>query len=159
MQWTHGGDVPRVASMFAHAFPLVLTVAGGLLYHVAMKTQSGAAGPWAFFTLAYGVAFIASAVLWRLGGGGIVATLGRLDRSSLIAAGLLGVAAVGIEAGYFLAYRSGWALSQASAISSVALVVLLAVVGIAASGEVLTASRAAGLVIAVGGVSLVVHGG
>jgi len=161
MQWTHRTAVRRLTLMLGHAFPLVLTVGGGLLYHLAMKSQSGAGGgtgPWAFFTLAYGVAFAASAALWRLGGGGGAASLGQLDRPTLVAAGLLGLAALGIEGGFYLAYRAGWALGQVSVISGATMNVLLAVAGVALAGEAMSATRALGLVVCLTGVALVVHG-
>jgi hypothetical protein len=110
--------------MVGQVIPLVLTVASGVLYHLALRGQSGSSNPWAFLAVAYGVAFVLSVVAWGVTSGGAAAVL---DRRVLGGAALLGGAAIGIELGYYLGYRSGWALGQASLVNAgcVALVLLL----------------------------------
>lgn len=158
MQWTHRGGRRTVAGMFGHAVPLFLTVASGVLYHLTIKGQSGGGStPWAFLTAAYAVAFVLSAGAWGVLGGGAIGG-GRgyavLDPRVLLGAALLGIAAVGIEVGVLLAYRSGWAMGQLSIINSGCVAVILCLIGVLLSGESMTASRGAGLVVALGGVWL-----
>lgn len=137
--------------MFGHAIPLVLTVGSGVLYHLALRAQSGATTPWAFLTAAYAVAFVLSAAAWGVVGGGAAPVL---DRRVLIGAALLGLAAVGIELGYFLAYRNGWAMGQVSIVNAGCVAAVLALVGVTLAGEAMSAGRALGLAVALGGVWL-----
>jgi hypothetical protein len=131
--------------MFGPAVPILLTVGSGVLYHLSIKAQSGAPAPWAFLTAAYAVAFALSAGAWGLSGGGAAPAL---DRRVLLGAGLLGLAAVGIELGYFLAYRAGWGLGQISIVNAGCVAAVLALVGVTLSGESMSAMRALGLVVA-----------
>ena len=127
------------------------------MYHLALKGQSGATSPWAFLTAAYAVALVLSAGAWAVAGGSAgVAPL--MDRRVWIGAGLLGLAAVGIEVGYFLAYRAGWGLGQVSIVNAACVAAVLAMVGMMLSGELMSAMRATGLVVALGGVWLLARG-
>lgn len=154
MQWTHPCAVAIVPPMPA-AVPLLLIVAGGIAYHLALKASSGGS-PWAVLTTAYGLAFVLSAGLWLRGGRAAAA---GLPRGALVVAIVLGLALIAIEGGYLLAYRTGWATGHVAALSNIAIVVALSVVGIALLGESLTAGRALGLVVAGLGGWLVIRGG
>ena len=70
--------------------------------------------------------------------------------------GLLALAVVGIEIGYLLAYRSGWKIGVTFAVTSVATVTVLALVGVALFAEHLDGRRVLGLVLALAGGWLVV---
>jgi drug/metabolite transporter (DMT)-like permease len=131
------------------ALPLVLVVVGGVAYHLALKASSGGS-PWAILTAAYGLAFVLCAGLWLRGG----RAAEGLGRGALAVAAVLGLALVAIEGGYLLAYRSGWAMGSAAALSNTAIVVALTVVGVGLLGESLTAARAVGVALAAGGVWL-----
>jgi drug/metabolite transporter (DMT)-like permease len=63
---------------------------------------------------------------------------------------------VGIEIGYLLAYRAGWPLGTTTGITYTASMVLLAVIGAACFSEGMTLRRSAGIVLAIGGVWLLV---
>lgn len=112
--------------MLAQSSPFLLTIGSGVLYHLALRGGGGGAGanPWAFLTLAYAVAFALSAAAWGASGGGLPA----IDRRVVTAASLLGAAAIGIELGYYLGYRSGWALGSASLVNAGCIAALLALI-------------------------------
>jgi hypothetical protein len=133
----------------ASPFPLILTVTGAVLYHLAQKS-AGAGSPWAILTPAYAVALAVSAVFWWKAGGVAAAPV---PRGGLAVALLLGLAVLAVEAGFFFAYRAGWAISQASVVNQVAVATVLAVVGIA-FGEGLSMQRLAGLGLCLGGAAL-----
>lgn len=135
--------------MFALVVPLLLIVGGGVAYHLALRASSGAT-PWAVLTPAYGLAFLVCALLWLRGRQPVAVP----PRGALLVAGVLALSLVAIEGGYFLAYRSGWAMSNAAALTNVAVIAALAVVGALLLGESLTQIRAIGLVIAALGVWL-----
>jgi hypothetical protein len=130
--------------------PLALIAAAGVLYHVAQKGAAKVSSPWPILAVAYASALVASALLWWLGGrSGPRGAWGSVPtRSELVAAGAIGVAAFGIETGFFLAYRAGWALGTTSLFSNLAVTALLTLIGALAFGEALTLARAAGMVIA-----------
>jgi drug/metabolite transporter (DMT)-like permease len=69
-------------------------------------------------------------------------------------AAVLAVALIAIEGGYLWAYRSGVAMSHATALTNTAVIAALAVLGALLLGESLTQIRAIGLVIAALGVWL-----
>ena len=133
---------------------LLTVIVSGVVYHLAQKT-SHAAHPWSMLSIAYGAAFALATAL--------ACTKGAFDGAgSRLATGmtglLIGLAAFGIEAGFFFVYRSGWPLSSASVVASLSVTVLLALLGVFAFGEGLSAGRAAGLVLAACGVVLIARG-
>jgi len=133
--------------------PLLLTIAGGAVYHLSQKAVGGAR-PWSVLAVAYGVAFVASSLLWWLMPG-----RGQAIRpAELGLAALIGLAALAIEAGFFLSYRSGWPVGTTALLSNVAVTVVLAAVGVAAYGEALSPTRAVGALLAVLGAWLLARG-
>ncbi len=141
------------AVMFPMALPFALIIGGGVAYHLALRAAS-ASSPWAVLTPAYGLAFLVCAGLWvRAGELRVVPAKGVL-----MVAGVLALSLLAIEGGYFLAYRSGLAMSNAAALTNTVIVGALAVVGVLLLGESLTAARGLGLVLAAFGVWLVVRG-
>lgn len=146
-------DASAASRYLATMLPLVLIVVGGIAYHLALKASSGGS-PWAILAVAYGLAFVLCAGLWVRGGR---ATEG-LGHGVLVVAAVLGLALVAIEGGYLLAYRSGFAMGDTTALSNTAIVVALMVVGAVVLGESVTAARGIGVAIAALGVWLVVRG-
>ncbi len=142
-----------MVSAMSAGFPLAIIIVSGIVYHLAQKA-SGAASPWPFLSIAYGAAF-ALAVALALASDAPARWQPR--RGELTAGLLLGLAAFGIEAGFFFLYRAGWPLASASVITNVSVTAILAVVGILAFGEHLSAARAGGLVLAATGVVLLVR--
>jgi drug/metabolite transporter (DMT)-like permease len=134
--------------------PLLVTViAAGIVYHLAQKLAV-ATTPWSMLAIAYATALTLTIVL-AIASGNVM----RLPaRGEWIAGLLIGLAAFGIEAGFFFIYRSGWPLASASVIASVSVTAILAIIGIVAFGEQMTASRAVGLVLAASGATLIVRG-
>jgi drug/metabolite transporter (DMT)-like permease len=138
--------------MFPLFIPIALIIGGGVAYHLALRAASGASA-WAVLTPAYGLAFLVSAALWARGGK-ITAVP---TRGVLLVAGVLALSLLAIEGGYLLAYRSGWAMSNATALTNTAVVGALAMVGVLVLGESISGARAIGLIIAAAGVWLAVR--
>jgi len=129
--------------------PLVVVIASGIVYHVAQKI-SDAPKPWPMLAVAYGAAFAISSVL------AFTSTdVTRWNERERSAGLLIGLAALGIEAGFFFIYRSGWPLASASVITNVAVTVILAIVGIVVFGERMTAFRGVGILLAATGAALI----
>lgn len=136
------------------ALPLAIIVVSGVVYHVAQKL-SGAASPWSMLAIAYGAALALAVVLALANRGAGRPPLGRTE---WVAGLLLGLAAFGIEAGFFFAYRAGAKLGSASVITNASVTAVLALVGAVVFREHLTGSRAAGLALALGGAALLARG-
>jgi len=135
------------------ALPLATVIAAGIVYHLAQKAADGAS-PWPMLAVAYGAAFALTVVLALLSDD----QRWQPSRADYIAGLLLGLAAFGIEAGFFFVYRAGWPLASASMIANISVAAVLAVIGIVAFGEQLTAPRAAGLALAAAGAALLARG-
>jgi drug/metabolite transporter (DMT)-like permease len=133
--------------------PLAVVILCGCVYHLAQRS-AGAARPWTLLAVAYGVAFAVTIVPALAGPRAAWAP----SPSEWIAGAAIGIAAVGIEAGFFFLYRSGWPLASASVIGNASVTAILAVVGMVALGEQLTAARAVGLVLALAGAALIARG-
>jgi drug/metabolite transporter (DMT)-like permease len=134
-------------------FPLAVVIVSGIVYHLAQKA-SGPATPWPMLAVAYGAAFAVAVTVTRSAGG----AGWQPSRAEWVAGLLIGLAAFGIEAGFFFIYRAGWPLASASVIANLAVTASLALVGVTLFGEHLSLSRAAGLALAAGGATLIARG-
>jgi drug/metabolite transporter (DMT)-like permease len=68
---------------------------------------------------------------------------------------LVGVGALGIEIGFLLAYRAGWAISNVSMVANAMVALALLLIGAIAFREPITAARGAGIVLCLAGLWLV----
>lgn len=116
--------------------PLLLTVTGGVLYHVGQKSLPREVPPFAAILLAYLGGILCCGVALLL------APAERPFLESVRAANwavwLLGVGAVIIEIGFLLAYRAGWQISVASVVSNISVALVLLPVGLWLFRETLT---------------------
>lgn len=109
----------------AFYFPMMLTVGGILLYHIAQKTMPPAVSPFVPLTAAFSIATILCLLFFLLSTRRTLFGLWH-DISWSIA---LGFAVVMIEAGYLTAYRLGWKLNRAALTSNVVVAILLIPLG------------------------------
>lgn len=132
--------------------PIALTIAANAGYHLLQKTIRPDVSPLASLCVTYSVALAASvlALLFWPGTEPVGAALRRAGPTSY----LLGVAIVGLEVGFLLAYRAGWDLAVTAAYANVAVALVLLPVGLALFGERLDARRVGGLVLAIAGLWL-----
>lgn len=134
-------------------FAIALVLLSNVVYHLALRAVPREANPAVATLAAYLVATLATAatlpVLAR--DVQILPAFRTLNWSTV----LVGVAIVGIEIGYLLAYRAGWTLSTASVTANVSLAVVLLGIGILAFKEPLTVQRATGVGFCVLGLWLV----
>lgn len=132
--------------------PLLLTVAGGVMYHLAAKSVPKAVDPALALVVLYATALAASAVVYLA----LPGTRAPLALTSALHPAVLGVGlgAVMIELGYLLIYRAAWPVSVASVLTNGIVAVLLIPIGITVFGEPMTAARAAGVALCLLGLSL-----
>ena len=133
--------------------PLVLTVGGNILYHVAQKSIPKTASPLITMMLAYLVAIVVC---------GVFAVAFPADKSVISSIAdsnwtvvVLGIGVAAVEIGFLLVYRAGWNISIAPVSSSVAVALLLIPIGVIAFRERLSMWNVIGVVLCLAGLVLV----
>src|SRR5262249_46054823 len=89
----------RYLDGMAAVLPILVVVVPGTLHHLAQKT-AGAATPWPMLAVAYGAALGLTLL------GALVTGAPRPGRADGVTGLLVGLAAFGIEAGFFFVYRA-----------------------------------------------------
>lgn len=136
-------------------FAIALVLLGNVLYHLGLRAIPREANPAVATLAAYLVATVATAAtLPFLARGVPLLPAARLLNWSTV---VVGVAIVGIELGYLLAYRAGWTLSTASVTANVSLAVVLLGIGTMAFREPWSLSRGVGVGFCIVGLWLVNH--
>lgn len=133
--------------------PMLLILISFVTYHLVTKGLRADINPFLFLVPVYAVALAVSAALAFLPGADAAGGTGLASRD-LILAFILGLALVGIEAGFILAYRAGWAVSLAPTVANVAVAVVLLPVALLVLREKVSPVNLAGLGLAVLGLAL-----
>lgn len=136
-------------------FSIALTVLGGVLYHVSQKATPRGVNPVPAIIVAYLVALGVSLVLLLLDPQrhATLASLRQMNWATVA----LGLAIVGVELGFLLAYRAGWSLNSAAVTSNVAVAVLVVPAGMLLFREPLLPRNLLGILFAVVGLLLLLH--
>jgi drug/metabolite transporter (DMT)-like permease len=147
--------------MKLYIFAISLAVMSNIFYHIFQKSIPGGANPILSLTVTYAVALIGSIILLpiyqikaegvRLSEFNLLLEFSRLNWTSFV----LGVAIIGLELGFLLAYRAGWNISLASLFSNTVVSLLLIPAGLLFFQEKLNIYHAAGIVLCVAGLILV----
>lgn len=128
--------------------PVLIIVASVILYHVSQKSIPKGVNPWAVLSIAYAGALCFTVMMWSPW-----KSVGLENpRASLIVAILLGVACVGIEAGYLFAYKNGWQITRLSSLVAVSTSVSLIAVSSMFFQETFNFVNVAGFLLATFGV-------
>ena len=134
---------------------IALVVATNLIYHLAQKSIPRDVHPLISVCASYAIALLTTLCLFPFFP--VRAPLGQAVRQLRWSTLAVGVSIVGIEVGFLLAYRAGWRISLGSTATAAALAVLLVPTGVLLYGERLTAANAAGIVLCIAGIVLVVR--
>lgn len=132
---------------------IVLTVISNVFYHVFLKVTPSNVNPLLSLVVTYVVAAITTATIYlfypeRVS---LAAGLKELNWTSYA----LGIAIVGLEIGFFLAYRAGWNINLAGLISSTTVSLLLIPIGLLFFRESLTATNLTGIILCLIGLILI----
>ena len=113
--------------MLAYVWPLALVVLSNVVYQISSKSVSQDIDPFASLTVTYLIGAAVSAVLYFTvsRGSNLWKEYSQLNWASVI----LGLAVVGLEAGWIFAYRAGWPVSTGFIVQSAVLAALLLAVG------------------------------
>jgi drug/metabolite transporter (DMT)-like permease len=130
-------------------FSIVLTVAASTLYHMVLKVTPSHVNPAISLVVTYGLAMVLSLCLLPFFPlkTGIVEAFRQLNWTSYV----LALALVGLEAGFLLAYRSGWRVSVAAIFVNATTTLLLIPIGLSLFKERLTPLNIAGILVCVAG--------
>ena len=110
-----------------YLFTILLAIIGSLLYHLFQKITPADVHPMVAFVVTYATSTVLSILMIPLFpmSTSFAETIKKVNWVSIA----LGIAIVGVEVGYLLAYRAGWQISLAAIVSNVAVAVLLVPVG------------------------------
>ena len=132
--------------------PLLLPVAGGVIYHLAAKSIPKSIDPSAALIGLYATALAGSVLTYAvLKSGPVTLQVGAFWHPTVAAVGL---GALIIELGFLLAYRGAWPISTASVIANALVAVILVPLGALVFREPITLERAIGIVLCLLGVTL-----
>jgi drug/metabolite transporter (DMT)-like permease len=134
---------------------MVILVFSAASYQLAAKFIPHTLSPWHVLTIVYIIGVILSLIAGWIDSS--EKTLWQTFRTSNWAVFVLGFAVVGIEAGYLLAFRSGWRLNVTGVFSNTAAAILLFPIGILILKERMTTLNIVGLVVALLGLYLIVR--
>jgi len=114
--------------MFWYVFSIVLIVASNVLYNICQKSTPQNANPFSALLITYLVAAFLAFIMFKFSHAdkGLFQSFKGLNWTSLA----LGVAIVGLEFGYLMAYRAGWKISLGSLVANIALALMLIPIGI-----------------------------
>lgn len=135
---------------FEAYLPVATVVLSGALYHFSQKTAARGAGPWGMLAGAYFIAFCVALVAgkpWNDFGGWVGDLRGAIPMMLL-----LGIACVGIEGGYLVAYRLGWKASSLWLHTTLGASMAMLFLTVVVFREPLTAKALAGWAVAVLGI-------
>lgn len=133
----------------------MITVIGcSIFYHISSKSITKSLHPILSMMVTYGTALALTGILFLIYPIEKNAVASQL-KSINWACFLLGVAAVGLEAGYMFVYRSGWDISIASVYSNAAVMVLLIPIGIYFFKDHLNVNTIVGVTLCLVGIYLI----
>jgi uncharacterized membrane protein len=133
--------------------PILVIIGSNLLYHLAQKKLSGLASPFIFLCVAYVGAFALSlAMHYTTKNGG---PLFPFNETTWLWIFLLGIGILGIELGFYWAYRQGWPLNRTALFSHASLSLLLIPFGMLLYGETLSLKKVIGFVLTLVGLVLI----
>ena len=126
---------------------IALTIVANVGYHLFQKTIRPDAPPAASLVVTYAVALGCSVLLLLLlqGPRAVGTSLAQANWPSYA----LGVAIVGLELGFLLAYRAGWDLGLAAPYANVAVALVLLPIGVLVFADQLTMRKLAGVALAI----------
>ena len=132
-----------------------MLVAADCLYKIFSDRVNGGVNAFASMTITYAVAMVTSFVLFFLTSKGTPFT-GELKKLNIYSA-IIGLIVCFYELGFIYAYRSGFKIGLLSPLLSVAVMVILAIVGVLFFKEKISMMNTIGLIIASIGVLMTIQ--
>ena len=139
--------------MWSMLYPILIIIVSNIMYNICTKSTPGEANAFAVLSVTYLIAAAVSFVTFFITSKGknILMEFGKTNWTTFV----LGIVIVGLELGYILAYRNGWAMKSASVTANIALAIALVFVSLIFYKEKITARQIAGIVLCGGGLVLI----
>ena len=130
-------------------WPVLVVLGSNIIYNICQKSTPEGVNPFGAVMITYIVAAVICAVIFfaTTGFSGASAELKKLNWTSIV----LGIAIIGLEAGYLFLYRAGWKVSVGSVVCNIALAVALLAVGFLLYKEKISLRQVAGIVVCAAG--------
>ncbi len=137
--------------------PVLIVVISNTIYHICAKSAPEGINTFASLTITYLIGAIFSLVLYVITKAVNHQQLSLLSEYKQInwASIVLGLAIVGLEAGFMLMYKVGWSVSTAQIVTSAFLAVVLVIVGYFIFNESISIQKIAGVAICLVGLFLI----
>jgi len=139
--------------VFMYVFSIALIVASNILYNICQKSTPEKANPFAALLLTYLVAGILTVIAFFLSKP--EKTLIQSFKGLNWTSPLLGLAIVGLEFGYIMAYRAGWNISVGSLVANILLALALIPIGILFYQEGFGFNKILGAILCIAGLILI----
>ena len=136
-----------------YVFSMALAIFSSVIYHLVTRSIAPAAHPLVSITITYITAMLLALILLPFFP--LKVSLGESLRQLNWASVGMGVAILGIEISFLLAYRARWNISLAALVTNAAVTVVLLPVGVLAFKERISAEQIAGLLLCVIGLVLI----
>ena len=134
-----------------YAVSIILIVVSNVFYNITQKSTPNAVNPFAALLVTYLTAAIVTAaalvISQRREVRGFSESFSGVNWTSVV----LGIAIIGLELGFLLAFRAGWDISKASLIANILLAIILIPVGIFFYKESFNLQKAAGVALCIAG--------
>lgn len=139
--------------MIMYVFPIVLIVVSNIVYNVCQKSTPQNVNPFSALLITYLTAAILTLIasLFYKTDKGFIHSFTQLNWTSVA----LGVAIIGLELGYLLAYRVGWNISVGSLVANIFLALMLIPIGIFFYKEGFSINQIFGMVFCLVGLVLI----
>lgn len=139
--------------MISYIWPLALVVLSNTIYQICAKSVSSEIHPLASLTVTYLIGALASVVLYFTLSPtrDLFLELKKINWATFA----LGIAIVGLEAGWIYAFKAGWQVSVGFIVQSAFLAVVLLIVGYFLYHEPLTWNKVIGVVICLIGLGVI----
>ncbi len=139
--------------MWQMIYPIAIIVFSNVLYNICSKSVPSKINPFVSLTVTYAIAAVFSfaVTLFTSRGKHSLSEFGKINWATL----LLGIVIVGLELGYVLAYRNGWAMNKVSVTANITLAAILVVVSAVMYKETITLRQILGIAVCAGGLVLI----
>lgn len=136
-----------------YVFPIALIVVSNIIYNVCQKSTPQNVNPFSALLITYLTAAIVTVVVSQFykTDKRFLQSFSDLNWTSVA----LGVAIVGLELGYLLAYRAGWNISVGSLVANILLAIMLIPIGILFYKEGFALNQIIGVVFCMVGLILI----
>jgi drug/metabolite transporter (DMT)-like permease len=139
---------------FNFIWPIALVVLSNTIYHICSKVLPQDVDPMVSLFVTYITAAAVTAAIYffsRSGYRGIMEEFSYIKWPSIA----LGLAVVGLEFGFIMAYRAGWNISVGTLVANICLAVILLAIGVLLFKENVSIKQIAGAALCVAGLVLI----